>query len=360
MKDNVKDATSPTSINPPMKPSDYNVSGRRTFKRALEVVEARRRKDDATALAAQIARERKEAEARKAKAQAEIEEKQKREETQRAKKDNEEAWLAKMHRKAVPAGTTLLQPLPTEWQDKVAVAMKSGLTARLATLSTGVELTRRDFGTVLPQPIDEDKSGWLNDNIVAGYLQLIVDNTLEHAKHRRGAIPRYHAFSPFFIHTLASKGYDGVQRWARKAKIGGNDLLEVEYVIVPINPSNHWTVMVISPLHKTIEYFDSLSSREATSNANIELAKVWLRGELGSEFVVEEWTTKVVAGPKQENQSDCGVFAVTTARMILLGWEPKGAYRAGHIADQRKRMLAELMKGRLEDEFTPVRAWDDE
>ncbi|MCJ1383682.1 hypothetical protein MMC17_006796 [Xylographa soralifera] len=362
VKDEAKDAESPLSITPPIISTleRLGISDRRVSKRTRDALEAKRREEEAAAISAQFAREQKEAHERTLKAQAEAKTKQKREKADRMKKDADEAWLAKMHRKAVPAGTTLLQPLSAEWQLKVTSAMENSATVKLATLSNGTQLDRRDFGTVLPQGPHDDSLAWLNDNIIDAYLQLGVDTALKHVKHKRGLIPRYHAFTPFFYKNLVAKGYPGVARWAKRAKMEGKDLLKVEYVIVPINPSNHWTVMVISPLHKTIEYFDSLSSREGTSNDKIELGKVWLRGELGSEFVEEEWTTKVVAGPKQENLSDCGVFAITTARVILFGWDPRGAYCAEQIPEQRRKMLAELMKGQLDEEFAPVWAWGDE
>ncbi|MCJ1282953.1 Smt3-specific protease [Xylographa opegraphella] len=356
------------------------ISKRRVSQRTRDALEAKRREEEAKRLeeeakrrgeeakrceaedatiAAQLAREQKAAHVRMEKSQAELKAKQERDKAGRMTQDDHEAWLTKMHRKAVPVGTTLLQPLSAEWQLKLTNAMNRVPAARLATTSNGTELLRKDFGTVLPQGPPDEPSAWLNDNIIDAYLQLGVDTAHRRVKLKRG-IPRYHAFTPFFFKNLASKGYPGVARWAKKAKIGGKDLLKVEYVIVPINPLNHWTVMVISPLHKTIEYFDSLSSSEGTSNRMIELGMVWLRGELGSKLVQGEWTTKVVAGPRQENSSDCGVFAVTTARMILFGWDPKGAYHADHIPEQRRRMLAELMKGRLEEEFAPVWAWDGE
>ncbi|MCJ1435251.1 Smt3-specific protease [Xylographa pallens] len=362
MKDEVKDAGSPLSIIPPIIPAlkRLGISNRRADQRTQDALDAERRKEEAAAISAQIAREQKEDHERMLKVQAEAKAKQKREKADRMKQDANEAWLAKMHRKAVPAGTTLFQPLSAEWQLKVTNAMDNSPNVKVATISTGTPILRSDFGTVLPSgPLDK-RDAWLNDTIIEAYLQLGVETALKHVKHRRGTTPRYHAFTPFFYKVLADKGYPGVSRWAKRAKISGQDLLKVEYVIVPINPSNHWTVMVISPLHKTIEYFDSLSSREGTTNDKIELGKEWLRGELGAEFVEGEWTTKIVAGPKQENTSDCGVFAVTTARLILFGWDPKGAYHAGHIPQQRRKMLAELMKGALEGEFAPVWAWGDE
>ena len=362
LKDEVKDAASPLSITPPIISAleRLGVSIRRDDKRSYDAIEAERRKEEAAAISAQIAREQKEDHERMLKAQAELKVKQRRERADRLKQDAEEAWLAKMHRKAVPAGNALFQPLSAEWQLKVTNAMENSPNVKVATISTGTPILRSDFGTVLPSGPADKRNAWLNDTIIEAYLQLGVETALKHVKHRRGTTPRYHAFTPFFYKVLADKGYSGVSRWAKRAKINGTDLLKVEYVIVPINPSNHWTVMVISPLHKTIEYFDSFSSHEGTTNDKIELGKEWLRGELGTDFVEGEWTTKVVAGPRQENTSDCGVFAVTTARMILFGWDPRRAYHAGHIPGQRRKMLAELMKGALEEEFEPVWAWGDE
>ncbi|MCJ1291868.1 hypothetical protein MMC34_003415 [Xylographa carneopallida] len=370
VKDEVRDAGSPLSIHPPIIPAypRLGTSNKRVSIRARDAFEAKRReqeakqrKEEAAAISAQIVREQHESHERTLKAQAKAKSTQKKEKAEQTRQDPYEAWLAKMHRKAVPAGTTLIQPLSAEWQLKVDDAMATpAQNAKLAAISTGAEISRKDFGTVLPQCHPDDPSAWLNDIIIEAYLQLGVETALKRGKYRRGTTPRYHAFSPFFYRNLAAKGYPGVARWAKRAKMEAKDLLKVEYVIVPINPVNHWTVMVISPLHKTIEYFDSLSPLEGISNSMIELGKVWLRGELGSDFDEGEWTTKVVAGPRQKNTSDCGVFAVTTARMILFGWDPKGAYHADHIPAQRRKMVAELMKGELVEEFAPVWAWGEE
>ena len=48
-------------------------------------------------------------------------------------------------------------------------------------------------------------------------------------------------------------------------------------------------------------------------------------------------------GPKQNNNYDCVVFAITTAKLILLGYGPVGAYDAAVMPAQRIRVVAELM-----------------
>ena len=245
-----------------------------------------------------------------------------------------------------------IQALSAEWDAKVDKAMASGDGHELATTSTGTKLTRKDFGTVFPQPGRDRSSGWLNDEIVAGYLQTTIDYALAQVNHKRGQIPKYHAFNTFFYSNLRDKGPDSIKRWAGKAKIGGKDLLQAEYVFIPVHERLHWTLLVVSPLRKSIEYFDSLGGSPRTYVANV---KAWLRQELGKEWREDKWTwSKETRSPVQNNGMDCGVFTVTTAKMVVLGVDPVVAYGADDIPTQRKRMVAELINGGFTGEFEPV------
>ncbi|MCJ1256923.1 Smt3-specific protease [Lignoscripta atroalba] len=246
-----------------------------------------------------------------------------------------------------------IQPLSEEWEAKVTKAMAAGEAHELATTSTGTKLTRKDFGTVLPQWGRDRAHGWLNDEIVAGYLQTVVDFALRKDGHKRGHIPKYHAFNTFFYSNLRDKGPDSIKRWAGRAKIGGKNLLQAEYVFIPVHEHNHWTLLVVSPVRKTIEYFDSLGGSPKPYIAN---TKAWLKQELGSgAWNEDEWTvSKQTRGPRQNNGMDCGVFASTTAKMVMLGVDPVAAYGAADIPTQRMRMVAELMNGGFTGEFEPA------
>ncbi|MCJ1233519.1 hypothetical protein MMC14_001477 [Varicellaria rhodocarpa] len=307
------------------------VSGRLAEEARLQAEEQARK--DAAAVAAQVERETLEALARERKA----EEERKRRGIRR-----------------IPS-SQLIQPLSAEWSRKVDVAMSGiSMETALALSPDGTILRRRAFGTLLPQPGVDSASAWLNDEMVSGYLQLVVKDGLEKAKHRRGQSPRYHAFSTFFYENLALKGYEGVDRWARRAKLEGKDLLKAEYVLVPVHHRNHWTLLVVSPLRKTVEYFDSYhgNGRPFTS----QILK-WVAGELGSAYKADEWKVFNEAGsPDQLNAKDCGVFVATTARMIVSGWNPLEAYTKDDLKCQRRRMAAELMQGGFGEEL----AWKEE
>lgn len=256
----------------------------------------------------------------------------------------EKARKAELRKKSgarrMPVGS-VIEPLTAEWETKVNQALAEHMGKTVASSLVGVNITRRDIGKVLPQRgTGDDVSGWLNDEIVTAYLQIVVEHGLKASGHKRGETPTMHAFNTFFYKNLSEKGPQSILRWAKKAKIGDEALLAVERVFIPVHMhSNHWTLLVVSPKYRTIEYFDSLCGASAKQIAN---AKAWLKQELKGLYREEEWKTVGRAGPTQDNGADCGVFVSTTAKMIMLGVDPM-AYSCGDIPVQRRRIVAELM-----------------
>lgn len=243
----------------------------------------------------------------------------------------------------------VIQPLSSEWEDKVAQTMALADGHEVATTSTGTKLFRRDLGTLLPQVGRDSASGWLNDEIIAAYLQAVVDHGLATTDYKKGQTPKYYAFNTFFYKNIRDKGPDSVKRWATKAKIGGKNLESVERILIPVHEGMHWTLLVVSPVLKTIEYFDSLGGSPGRYVAN---AKAWLAQEMGRAWNEADWEVIDSTSPQQGNSKDCGVFTVTTAKMVVLGVDPL-AYGGDDIPTQRKRMVAELMNGGFTAEFEP-------
>ncbi|KAL9000084.1 MAG: hypothetical protein Q9169_001159 [Polycauliona sp. 2 TL-2023] len=246
----------------------------------------------------------------------------------------------------------VIDPLTEVWEEKLADAMRNGVSSSrgLATTSTGEVLRRRDFGHVLPQSGVDSAMGWLNDTIISAYLQAVVDYAQKSREVRRGDLPKVHAMNTFFYENLSKRGYDSVRRWATRAKFGGKILLKMETIFVPINKGgNHWVLVHVNPQSKTIEYFDSFHHSPGPVFNNI---KMWLQEELKDAYIDSEWTLLQNGGPRQRNASDCGVFATTTAKMIVLGVDPM-AFSANEMPTQRRRMLAELMNGGLHGDFAP-------
>lgn len=306
-----------------------NVSGRRTSTR-----QQLRREAENQRKAEQAAKEAEE-NARRERAEEE------------ARKQAKEERRKKLTRR-IPT-EKVVQPVSSEWEDKVAQTMALTDGQEVATTSTGTKLFRRDLGTLLPQAGRDSASGWLNDEIIAAYLQAVVDHGLATTGFKKGQTPKYYAFNTFFYKNIREKGPESVRRWATKAKIGGKNLENVERILIPVHEGLHWTLLVISPVLKTIEYFDSLGG---PPHRYVNNAKAWLAQEMGRAWNEADWEVVDSSSPQQNNSKDCGVFTVTTAKMVVLGVDPT-AYGSQDIPLQRKRMVAELMHGGFTGEFEP-------
>jgi hypothetical protein len=231
-----------------------------------------------------------------------------------------------------------LVDLTTEQEEIVKEALRIGLPG---------EIKAVDFQRVVPSATGYSggTQQWLNDEVINAYLNIVVKHGNQND--RPDQVPTYHAFSSFFWVNLndPKKGYNSVQRWARRAKINGPRLLETQAVFIPVNPGNtHWTLLVVSGKTRTVTHYDSLGGSGARYIAKI---KEYLAAELGSNFVEGAWSF-VDRGdsPRQSNMDDCGVFAITSARQLMLGLTPM-SYGPEVIPLQRRRIVAEVVAGAL-------------
>ncbi|RAK99566.1 SUMO protease ULP1 [Aspergillus ibericus CBS 121593] len=264
----------------------------------------------------------------------------------RWKEIEEEQKKKELPARVKPDGPAV-RPLSSEWEARIKnLENRSVPVARkVATTLSGDPLTKKDLATCYT------RGEWLNDEIINSYLALIVDY-LRRTNHNAGRHdkPRFHAFNSFFFSNLRDKGYESVARWAKRAKIGGPLLLDVDTVYIPVHNSQHWTLVVVRPGERSIEHFDSLG---ALSRRHVAVVKTWLRGELGPQYVEEEWRVLPSRSPQQDNGSDCGVFLLSTAKAVAIGLEPL-SYGAADTPLLRRKIVAELMAGGLEGEFDPA------
>lgn len=219
-----------------------------------------------------------------------------------------------------------------DWDQKVRSAVRNGIPDYLGP---------HDLARVVPQyskNIGQDN--WLNDETINKYLEIIAAHGRKND--RPDQVRSHHAFNNFFYNNLASKGAASVVKWSKRAKIGGKSLAYVEKVFVPINSGAHWTLAVVEPTLKKITHYNSMRGSGIGTKACKDL-KEWVAVELGKDFKEEEWTLLAVGeSPQQTNSDDCGIFTITSARQIMLGYAPM-SYRASQIPDQRIRIVAELI-----------------
>ncbi|KAL4800168.1 hypothetical protein BDV19DRAFT_353535 [Aspergillus venezuelensis] len=243
-----------------------------------------------------------------------------------------------------PNGRVLLEmpavrPIPEAQLIHLQIALRAKKNKLITHTTSGDPLHRDDLATCFkPQ-------AWLNDEMMNAYMPLIVNFLRDrHDNVGRRDKPLFHAFNSFFFSNLRDKGVESVQRWATRAKIGGANLLKAELVFIPVHNNSHWTMMIVSPRARTIEHYDSLGKG---SKQFVSKVKGWIEKELGpSLYVEDEWKTPIVQSPQQDNGSDCGVFALTTAKAIGLGIDPT-SYGPPDIPILRAKIVSEIVRGQI-------------
>lgn len=195
----------------------------------------------------------------------------------------------------------------------------------------GVQILRKDIQTLLGL-------NWLNDEIINAYMQLLV---VRGTKPDRESV---YAFNTFFYPKLRDFGYSSVRRWTRKV-----DIFNYNIILVPVHLGNHWCLTVIDMIRRNISYYDSLGGR---SNNCCGIILNYLKSELSDkkkqDFDHENWSTRDRYSddiPRQNNGSDCGVFACTYAEYITRN--AKFNFSQKDMPYFRKKMVYEISMGRI-------------
>lgn len=239
-------------------------------------------------------------------------------------------------------------PLDQSWETKIKHAVRHGHTInQLANSKLTFDLKPTDLARLVPvySSIGLSHDNWLNDESINAYMELLAAHGRQLDRPTQET-PSHHSFNSFFYPKLASDGPKAISRWAKRAKVAGSNLLLVDRILIPINQKYHWTLAVLSGTNRTITVYNSLgSSSNATVAANL---LAFVRAELGSQFHESDWKINPTGKSiQQTNADDCGVFTLTNARQLVLEKVPHETFTAGDIPCQRKRIVAELVAGRL-------------
>ena len=235
----------------------------------------------------------------------------------------------------------LIQRLDKRWEEKVYLAKSEQNPQRvLATAIKGTPLTGKDFATLL------GSHAWLNDEIINAYLEWIEDAANRAAAaeakvsgERAVAVPKFLAHNSFFYQALSEKGPAQTERLMKRRKVPGKCFMQVDTMFVPICTGNHWTVGVVRPIAKTIEYFDSFGGSAQTF---VRLMRNWLKFQLGDAYIEEEWKVPRTGCAVQSNGYDCGVFACTTSLCVAIGLDTS-CYSETDMTQQRRNIAAVLL-----------------
>lgn len=265
-------------------------------------------------------------------------------------KSAQQARLVRRHPKQ-----SFIRSLPESWEGRVArISAQDPNTVLTQTLG-GSDIAVRDFHRLLGH------GQWLNDEAVNTYIQWVADagnQAATAAAHAAGQpaskVPKFIAHNSFFYQTITDpkKGPTSTERMMKRLKAPGVSLAEVDTVFIPVCKGSHWTLGAVRPVAKTIEYFDSMSSRGVPRDFD-RLVRAWLGAQLGDQYQDDAWRTLDTPSVQQQNGYDCGVMVCTNAYCVTRGFDP-GSYVHTAMTQQRKCIAAVLLNRGFHGDF----AWE--
>ncbi|KAK0345746.1 hypothetical protein LTR91_014323 [Friedmanniomyces endolithicus] len=270
-----------------------------------------------------------------------------------ALKEAEQAQAAEVaaeaeHIQAVEAeqAAGLIKPLSPEHLAKLNAMLEIRNDRHIVVKSPeGVELTRRDFGTLLSTSTSNQASAWFNDEIVNAYLSTIVSWKLEQDGYVKipAHIPAFVAFNTAWHSTYKTKGLAGLASWSRRKAIKGDRLLRTDKIFFPINTGIHWMLLVISPQTHSLEFLDSMHTYHPGADRTwLDFGRSWLAAELGKEYKPDEWTESPAQSSLQTNGNDCGAFTCLNALASATGAD-FAQVTAGKMQEARRHIGAVLL-----------------
>ncbi|KAE9981357.1 hypothetical protein EG328_011707 [Venturia inaequalis] len=260
--------------------------------------------------------------------------------------------------RAFQKAISLIKPLSDEWSAKVDAAMATRNKGQIVIPKHNI--SRHDLGSILPQR-GVDHSQWLNDQIVNSSLQQMVDHAHALENHDTKTKPAlYWAANSNWLNTVLKSQKtrdgetysDGITRWLgkRNVKLQGKNFLEAKLILLPICSGSHWTLVVIKPKERIMEYLDSLSGGNV-DQSKIRAAISFVRNELGKDFDQDEWEFRFGQSPQQSNGVDCGAFVIMNAMATIRGFTPSVWVRSSEMLTARRMIVAQLMNGGYTGEF---------
>ncbi|KAI5252846.1 cysteine proteinase [Aureobasidium subglaciale] len=251
-----------------------------------------------------------------------------------------------------------LSQLPPDLDQSVTdILNKTNPRQAIVKSQEGNDLSRGDFATLLDSPNYRtgEPEGWLNDNIVNAFFTALCNGMNDKAGHTKGKVPPYTSYATGWYGSVVQKGVTAIERWSRRKGIKGDKLLQCKRIFFPVNPGNHWSLLVICPDIHTIEYLDSLDGGHSVNRKSakyIKLGREWLEMELGDKYVEAEWNPVDRRSAIQNNGSDCGVFTCLNGLTSALELSnPAEEFGPEQIPHARRAMVSMLKLGGFSQHF---------
>lgn len=127
-------------------------------------------------------------------------------------------------------------------------------------------------------------------------------------------------------------------KYASKIK----NLMDYNTVIIPAEVGEHWALFVVKPKKGDIWAYDS-------GNVKLSGKANYLKNFMKLMGIKKSFHLDYYFGPKQENDTDCGVFMLEFLRWIM--FEGDGEFKQKDMPRIRERIKQELNAKRLQPKF---------
>lgn len=212
-------------------------------------------------------------------------------------------------------------------------ALRGGSEADALITKFSITIRRKDIQTLTGL-------NWLNDEVINFYMSLLTERSEQRSA---DGLPKVYAFNTFFLSRLFSSGYAGVRRWTRRVDIFAYDLIPVPVHVGGV----HWCMAIIDFRRRTIRYYDSMISK----NPNVlqKLADYLVeegKDKKGTPFDLTGWQLESMCDiPRQNNQSDCGVFSCAFAETLTR--DAPVRFSQQNMPWMRMKMVLEICSGKM-------------
>lgn len=145
----------------------------------------------------------------------------------------------------------------------------------------------------------------------------------------------------FFIF-YSSQGYQSVRRWSRKKNI-----FALKKMFTPIHLGNHWCLICVNFIDKTIKYYDSLGGKnDKCLNIIFNYLQEEFKNKKNEEFDCSGWKLMNADDcPAQLNGYDCGVFSCIIAE--YLSRDARLDFTQDDMPKLRSRICYEILTNHL-------------
>lgn len=121
-----------------------------------------------------------------------------------------------------------------------------------------------------------------------------------------------------FYEVLQKEGVQAGCMLFRTARISKEEFQQLEYFFVPINFNEHSSLIIISPLDRTIEFADSMIRSHRATSKIFDIIIRFLIHEFGQLTGNRPWKFLYGNAPVQASLADCGNYTCLYAKTLAL------------------------------------------